>query len=255
MSINKLTSLFALAYNVISSIAWRPSASFRPLDVTAIILNKNYYSNLHKLVQSFVDVGIPYANVHIIDLASSNPATLRTYSSLSKKGVNIIQESDLSYGPWILWRDKRLSHLLIKPHSILLVSDSDIFLPDDIPRDWLVQLFYCLKRNPFASKAALPLRIRDIDAPFKLRVIDHEIGLQKGLWRRLLSFPRGCTFQGTDTTIALYKPFRRFNYHSLRLGARYEVMHLPWYNKFLQSDEYSYYRSNRRENIGDWHKL
>lgn len=221
--------------------------------IKAFILNKNYYSTLDGLVDSFRGAGILVSNIYIVDLGSSSEKVFGKYSQLERSGVTILFKSDIPFGPWIVWRDRSIRRLFVYGAAPIIVTDSDIKMPESLPSDWLEILTKCLRVNPFALKCALPLRTSGITSAVADSVLSHETKLKSGRLNRWLSFPAGVNFQDTDTTIALYKPFPFFNYHSIRLALPYEVEHLTWYSEFLASEEYRFYLSQRLACIGDWH--
>ncbi len=216
------------------------------------VINKNYFSTLAPLVKAFKNAGIKYSNIYIIDMGSTSPATIREYTYLRSNGVRIITPSSLRFGPYTIW--KHFTFMAVKqwPYPFL-VTDSDICLPDSLPNDWLERLYDVLVRTPHILKTSLELDLNNIDCPRKNEVVLHESNLKAGLIRALLSLEAIGRFQGTDTTISLYKPFPYFSHLSIRLNKPYCALHLPWYTSFLSSNEYKFYSEKRDPHIGDWH--
>jgi len=96
--------------------------------------------------------------------------------------------------------------------------------------------------------------------PQRPQIVAHEQALIRHPAYRLLTAlllrrhpgRAACT---TDTTLALYRPARRFSTLSVRLPAPYALRHLPWYRDFVDSEQFRYYTAHKLALFGEWSSL
>jgi hypothetical protein len=250
---------------IVSSVFLSPLRrrhSSDPSTLQALILVRDLYSPLQSLVTAFERQGIPYGRIILVDTGSTAPACLAELQRLEALGCvwHRLPPEEQAYGPYAPWLSSALRRQLrASPHPFL-VTDVDLAFPASLPDDWLQQLFAALNTNRFALKTSLPLRTQDITVAQREHIVAHELGLMRHPAYRLLTslFLRrqpghaACT---TDTTLSLYRSPRQFSTLSVRLPVRYAMSHLPWYQAFIETEEYRYYTAHKLPLFGEWSSL
>ena len=241
---------------------WRPRYRFEPARLRAFILVRDLHSTLPALVAALRQQGLLAEHITLLDNGSSSPACLAVLENLKQQGCRWLKVSstEQGFGPYALWLSPILRRELQSDSYPFLVSDSDLACPTRLPADWLAELFKALNQHRFALKIALPLRTSDISVPQRAMIRAHERGLLRHPAYRLLSLlllrrHPGRAVCTTDTTLALYRPSRRFSTLSVRLPVRYALRHLPWYQPFVNSAEFRYYTSHKLSLFGEWSSL
>lgn len=192
---------------------------------TPIIINNfNRYTMLKDLVGCFEKRG--YGNIYIIDNNSTYPPLLEYYNTIPyhvfRLKENLGFMSFKKSGIYKMFRNK-----------YYVYTDSDIFLPDSCPDDFIEFFFNELKSHKYISKVGNALRIDDLPDcyKFKTQVLEWE----SKHWENNVGNDR--FIARIDTTIALYRP--NFMVGSLcpgnhlRIAGKYTAVHRPWY---LDSD-------------------
>ena len=244
---------------LISLSPFRPKWKYNASSVRVFLLVRDLYSQLHGLIDSFVAQGVPRSNIYILDSGTTSPECLAALAALVEQGICILELSSLEqqFGPYALWLSPRLWHLVKSSHYPYIVTDSDLTLSNLDDLSWLKEMFFVLNSCRFVSKVSLPLRTNDIDAAAKLSIVSHE----ESLYRRPLYKILTCLFCrdlpshaicATDTTLSLYRPGLFYSTFSIRLPFSLSIRHLPWYSKYTETDEFSYYKSRKFKVFGDW---
>ncbi len=257
---------------VLGRIAWitaslliaplRPRYRFDPARLQAFILVRDLYSPLEDLVAALSQQGLLAEHIILLDNGSSSPACLAVLEHLQRQGCRWLKvpSAEQGFGPYALWLSPVLRRQLQRDPYPFLVSDSDLACPNRLPAGWLPALFSALNQHRFALKIALPLRTSDISVPQRAMIRAHERSLLRHPAYRLLSLlllrrHPGRALCTTDTTLALYRPARRFSTFSVRLPVRYALRHLPWYQPFVISAEFRYYKTHKLSLFGEWSSL
>lgn len=247
------------------SVLLSPLRRHHPLDpsrLQALILVRDLHSTLQPLVAIFQDQGIPLARILLVDTGSTAPACLAELRRLETLGCqwHRLPPAEQAYGPYAPWLSRTLRRQLSASSHPYLLTDADLAFPPTLPADWLSQLHAALNAHRFALKASLPLRTDDITVADRERIVAHEQGLIRHpayrlLTRFLLRRHPGHAACTTDTTLSLYRPARHFSTLSVRLPAGYALRHLPWYQHFIESEEFRYYTAHKLPLFGEWSSL
>jgi hypothetical protein len=236
--------------------------SFDPNKLQALILVRDLHSCLQPLVEAFQRQGIPLSRIILVDTGSTAPACLTELGRMESLGCVWLRvpPTEQAFGPYAPWLSPALRRQLRgNPHPYL-VTDADLSFPPGVPDDWLQRLLGALNAHRFVLKASLPLRTDDITVADSERIVAHERGLMlhpayRLLTSFLLSSDPGHFACTTDTTLSLYRPARHFSTLSVRLPVRYALCHLPWYQEFLESEEFRYYTDHKLPLFGEWSSL
>lgn len=259
--VNTPLRILWIAWSVLLA-PWRRRVPFEPSRLQALILVRDLHSPLPSLVAAFQQQGIPLARITLVDTGSSAPACLAELGRLEALGCvwHRLAPAEQAFGPYAPWLSFGLSRQLRRNNEPFLVTDADLSFPDSIPSDWLEKLFAALNTHRFAAKTSLPLRTSDITVAQRERIVSHEQALMRHPAYRLLTTVLlwrhpghvACT---TDTTLSLYRPGRHFSTLSVRLPLPYALSHLPWYQTFIDTDEFQYYVSHKLSLFGEWSSL
>lgn len=209
-------------------------------------------------MESLHQQGIPDPSITLVDTGTTAPSCLDELQQLEALGCrwHRLPQSEQAFGPYALWLSPFLSRMIRSEAYPYLVTDADLAFPSAMPTNWLRELFAALNTHRFALKAALPLHIGDLTVAQRLQIVAHEQALIRHPAYRLLtalllhSHPgrAACT---TDTTLALYCPARHFSTLSVRLPTLYALRHLPWYQEFVDSEEFRYYATHKLALFGE----
>jgi len=257
-SLPSLCRVFAIfSYLLLSFL--RKRWVFDPQRIHVIILVRDLFSALPALIDAFLEQGVLANNIIILDLGSSALPCLDTLTSLEQFGCSWIRLStyDQSFGPYTPWLSSTVKRLVRSWRYPYVITDPDLFVPSQIPADWLSQLFETLCSKRFALKVALPLSIDKISVENSFSIISHERDLvnkwpYRLLTRLLLRDIPGAYVCPTDTTLAIYRPSCFFSTFSIRLSADYQVEHLPWDSDFCATPEFQYYKAHKLTAFGQW---
>jgi hypothetical protein len=234
----------------------------QPEQLQAFILVRDLYTPLQGLVKAFQQQGIPLGRITLVDTGSTAPACQAELQCLEALGCrwHRLPADEQAFGPYAPWLSPALRRQIRTSAFPYLVSDADLAFPAAMPADWLPDLFDALNAHRFALKAALPLRTGDLTVPQSPQIVAHEQALIRHPAYRLLTAlllrrhpgRAACT---TDTTLALYRPARHFSTLSVRLPAPFALHHLPWYQEFVDSEQFRYYTSHKLALFGEWSSL
>lgn len=230
-----------------------------PASVRVFILVRDLYSQLQGLVDSFLAQGVSKRNIYILNSGSSSPECLSVLAALEGYGVTVVELSNLEqrFGPYALWMSPRLRNFATSPSYPYIVTDSDLSLANIDVLNWLEELFSVLNSCRFVSKVSLPLLVADISVSARPSIIRHEQGLGRHpLYKTINSLLCRNSHSGyicpTDTTLSLYRPGLFYSTFSIRLSSSFSVRHMPWYSKYAESAEFTYYKSRKLATFGDW---
>jgi len=237
----------------------QPHWILNPKRIRALLLVRDLHSPLHLLMESLLQQGLLAEHILLVDTGSTNPGCLSALSALEKRGCRLINlsQQEQCFGPYAPWLSPTLRRQIRSWRYPYLVSDPDLAIPANIPSDWLAQLFNMLNKHRALTKAALPLSVNDITVENTAAIKAHEEDLIRQwpyrlMSRCLLGKSSKSAICATDTTLALYRPGKRFSTLSIRLSSRYAIKHLPWYESFCQTMEYKYYQKHKLNIFGQW---
>lgn len=241
---------------------WRRRYPCQPEQLQAFILVRDLHTPLQGLVAAFQQQGIPLGRITLVDTGSTAPACRAELQRLEALGCrwHRLPETEQAFGPYAPWLSPALRRQIRASAFPYLVSDADLAFPAAMPARWLPELFDALNAHRFALKAALPLHTGDLTVPQRPQIVAHEQALIRHPAYRLLTAlllrrhpgRAACT---TDTTLALYRPARHFSTLSVRLPAPYALRHLPWYQEFVDSEQFRYYTAHKLALFGEWSSL
>ena len=187
-----------------------------------------------------------YYNIHIIDNASTYPPLL----DYLKKVQYTVHYMDENLGYKVFWKSEAFKEYR---KDFYAVTDPDLLPIEDCPDNFMEIFYNNLKKFPFIKKCGFSLKIDDIpkDSIFKNDIVKWESQFQHSYIKKSNIF-----YAEIDTTFALYMPdcisestpFLR----AIRTGYPYQVRHLPWYRKSIDTDtEEDIYYSQHKTN-GWW---
>lgn len=206
-----------------------------------------------QMVQRLQSLGM--TNIILMDNGSTYGPFV-DYLSVIEGGVRVVGDG-ANHGPHHVCKD--LSLLATLP-DVFCITDPDIELGSNIPKDFVQQL-YNVTEGLRVGKAGLALEIADRDA---MIATDFKIGArtckiwewEAQFWERRVSD----TLDGdpiyradVDTTFAVYnkKYFRAENFFdAVRVAGRYTCRHLPWYRAtIVPREEAEWYRERTKHSF------
>lgn len=211
-------------------------------DIPIIINNFNRLEWLQKQIDWLFRVG--HTNIHIIDNLSTYPPLLKYY----QKVPATVYRLDKNVGHEALWRTHIFQRL---GQGYYVYTDPDVLPTKETPDDFLHYFFKTLERFPHMDKIGFGLKTDDIPDhyPMKKEVINWESSLLQQ------ELEPGLFHSKIDTTFALYRPgamFQRWD-TTIRCGAPYQLMHMPWYENHLQLNEESEYYKRNMSSSSSWY--
>ncbi len=189
-------------------------------EIPIFIISFNRLSYIKSLICSLEKIG--KRNIFIIDNNSSYPPLLEYYKTLPYK-VFYLNEN---MGHMVFWKSPLFEQYR---SNFYIVTDPDIELLTECPKDFVERFFKILKQNPFVKKVGFSLKIDDlpIQNPLTKKIISWEKKYYKCYKKTFDAY-----YAPIDTTFALYVPdsisSHRFG-EAFRTAYPYQVRHLPWY--------------------------
>ena len=236
----------------------RPVYDYDVTRILVFLLSRDLYSNLAPIIDKCTSAGVLSNNICILDLGTSSDECKAAYRSYQLRGINAVSvpKDSQAFGPYVAWLDKTIYEMLKANDYPYIVSDADLRFPATYPDDWLQRMFYLLNEQKLFTKVSLPLKVDDIDVENRSAIVRHESGLGSSLvyylLRLFVNVPSACRICQTDTTFSLYRPGLEFSTLSLRMESSYEILHMPWYKSFVDTQEYEFYQRNKRTEFGMW---
>lgn len=204
--------------------------------IPIIINNYNRLTFLRDLVDGLQQRG--YTNLYIIDNNSSYPPLLEYY----KTAPCTVFRLDQNLG----FRAFKLSGIYKRfRRQFYVYTDSDIYLPEACPDDFLQQFYRILVHAPYTTKVGCALRIDDLPDHYSQR--DRVRQWESQFWQHPIG--DDCYEAKIDTTFALYKPNTGIGVkrmaRNIRVAGPYACQHRPWYidSKNLDTEEQYYISS------------
>lgn len=164
-------------------------------------------------------------DVHVIDHASTWPAAIRWLHELGEGGRPVLRRRENAY-PWEVWEWGPFRDLMEHEPGPYIVTDPDVI--PAAPADWVDRLEDILRRSePDCVKVGLGLRNDNIPPARRAQVMEWEQHYWRDEWEP------GVFRANTDTTLALYRPWKEYPWFALgpalRTGPPYLAEHLAWY--------------------------
>ena len=212
-------------------------------DIPVFIISYDRLSCLEKLIGSLERTGI--SNIHIIDNASTYPPLLEYYS---KTPYDVIYVGE-NLGSRVFWKSDIFDKYR---NDFYVVTDSDLEMLDECPKDLIPFLFGVLKKFPFVRKVGVSLKIDDIPDD---SVLGNDVKQWESQFFKAPIKGANAFYASVDTTFAIYLPddlagdipFLR----AIRGAYPYQARHLPWYKRQGEISEEDEYYSAHRSN-GWW---
>lgn len=214
-------------------------------EVPIIINNYNRLTFLKDLLECLSKRG--YTNIHIIDNKSTYPPLLEYYDSC----------------PYTVYRLKENLGFLAFTKSGLykkfknkffVYTDSDIYLPDECPDDFIEYFYKELISHPYMAKVGNALRIDDLPDCYKLK--NKVIEWESRFWEKSIGNDRYIAV--IDTTLALHKPNfkvgKDYTGNRMRVAGKYTAVHQPWYVDSDNLNEEEQYYVNSTTQSTFWTK-
>jgi len=211
-------------------------------NIPILIVNYNQLKYMRVLIDSLMNLG--YTNIIIIDNKSTYPPLLDYYKTIAPKIK--IEYMGENHGHDVFFKNKELQDKYGKGYYA--VTDPDIILNENLPKDFLLHLIKVLDRNfKKITKAGFALDISDIPDYFPLK--DKVVKWESQFWEKEIS--ENVYRAYIDTTFALYKPEFIQNmittsfYEGIRVAGNYTAKHMGWYLDINNlTDEQVYYQKS-----------
>lgn len=212
-------------------------------NVPIIINNYNRLTYLKTLVEWLEKNG--YSNIIILDNNSTYTPLLEYYKSCKYKIIYLKQ----NLGYMALWKNDYFKEIKSKYY---VYTDPDVVPNQDCPKDLVYQLYKVLKDHPTIEKAGAALKMDDL--PLHYHMKSEVMKAEEPYWKKKIK--EDVYDAAVDTTFALYRPLAFGNAEECkgyRLGGKYVIHHLPWYeNTANPSEESLYYKNSIIKNTTVW---
>lgn len=215
-------------------------------NVPIIVNNFNRLTMLKDLIECFEKRG--YNNIFIIDNNSTYTPLLDYYDTINHHVFRL--KDNLGYMAF-----KRSGIYKRFRNMFYVYTDSDIYLPDDLPEDFVEKFYKELLSHKYLSKVGCALRIDDLPDSYSMK--ESVLEWESEYWKKPIGNDRYIAL--IDTTIALYKP----NYmvgslcpgRHMRVAGKYTAVHRPWYidSNNLDEEEKYYIASAKQSTF--WTKM
>ena len=238
----------ALARGEMQERRWREIPAIDPWQIPIFINARDRLGCLKQLLDWLRDAG--YANIHILDNASTYPPLLEYYAKLEEQGIRVWRLGT-NLGHTALWQSGILEKLDIRTPYVY--TDPDVLPVENCPKDFLAVLLGLLRKYPWLEKAGLGICYEDLtyfDASAKRE-------WEKNFYQ--VPVEEGVYFAPVDTTFALYRDARHYSVEAaVRTAGQLMCRHLPWYYDYehLPEDEQYYmaHANNSSTLKEDWCK-
>lgn len=210
-------------------------------DIPFIILNRDRLETTERLVGQLKVLG--YDNIFILDAESTYPPLLQYYDTC--KDFTLIHHHNRS-GHKALWTDGILKDLF-RQCSWVAVSDSDIELGQDTPKDFIQELIL-LAKDFRVYKVGLAIEYRDIENEYLKKIIQP---IESRYWYNRLPHHTWPVYNApVDTTMCIVRPDQPFIYDGIRVGGKMTCKHTDWYQDWSNlTEEQQYYMTHADERI------
>lgn len=212
-------------------------------NVPVIINNYNRLTYLKTLIEWLEKSG--YTNIIILDNNSTYPPLFDYYKTTRHKVVFL--KANLGY--MALWKSDYFNEIKSKYY---VYTDPDVVPNKDCPKDLVFQLYKVLKSHTYIEKAGAALKIDDLPEHYNMK--SEVIKAEEKYWSKEVS--TNVYDALVDTTFALYRPLAFGNAEECkgyRLGGKYSLHHLPWYENSSQlSEENQFYKNSIVKNTTVW---
>jgi hypothetical protein len=215
--------------------------------VPIIINSFNRLGSLRRLIGWLLRAG--YANLHIIDNASTYPPLLTFLTSLEQSRQATVTWLAENAGPRAVWRENLLDRLGIATEYVY--TDPDVVPIDACPRDLVGVLQSVLDDNPDVAAAGVGLRLDDLPDAYGHKA--QAIAWERQFW--ITPAAPGLFHALIDTTLALYRPSggHSWGHPTIRTGWPYLAAHEGWYlNHAAPSEEDLFYNRTVASGISHW---
>ncbi len=210
--------------------------------IPIIINNRNRYTYLLQVISWLEKNG--YANIYIIDNASTYPPLLDYYSATKYKVFRLKE----NIGHLALWQTGIIKQFV---NNYYIYTDPDILPIEECPGNVMEVFMQILKKHEEIEKVGFGLKIDDLPDYYahKKKVLDWEVQF----WEKPIE--KDLYDAHIDTTFALYRPFTDKGpaIKSYRTGGEYMARHLPWYEDSKNpTEENIYYKNHIKKGASHW---
>ncbi len=214
-------------------------------NIPLFIISYNRLSYIKDMINRLEEIGIK--KIIIIDNNSTYKPLLDYYESLNYEVIKL----DYNGGYKVFWTDPIFEKYR---RDFYMLSDPDLYIIDECPKDIVEVFFNYLEKYPFVNKVGCSLKIDDL--PKNSVFGDSVVNWEKKFYKTEIE--ENVYFAPIDTTLALYLPDNLFEPsrqdRSFRIGYPYQAKHLPWYRlKGDVTDEdifYSKHKTNGWWDVG-----
>ena len=207
-----------------------------------ILINHNRLVSIEKLCDQLLVLG--YTDIHIADMGSTYLELLSWYEHLrlfSSLGITVHNFENLGHkGIW--------NNGFIKSFDTewVCVSDSDIELSVDTPKDFIEQMITVAK-DYRVDKCGLAIKYKGLSNKYLANIVEP---IEAQYWKQKLVHHKHSVYNApVDTTMCVVRPKLPFQYEAVRL-ADWPIRHLDWYSDFSNlTEEEQFYMDTADEKI------
>lgn len=209
------------------------------MNIPCIIVNRDRLSTLRRLVIDLMNLG--YTNIHILDMASTYEPLLSWYRAQDIT----VHYSRENMGHKALWSPAIMK--LFKDHEWVFYTDGDIQLNEDTPKGFIEELI-SVAEYIGVDKVGLAIEYKDITNPVYKEIITP---IESRYWENKEQHPKYiCYNSPIDTTAAVVRTSKPFQYNAVRVAGSFTCRHIPWYANWDNMDEEElYYMEHADPNI------
>lgn len=251
----KLTSIIAHPFNskkrkkmrkefINTKNSFIPSPNFNAANIPVYIISYNRLSYVQQMIQWLEHYNLK--NIHIIDNNSSYPPLLKYLESLTYT----VYHMDKNYGHRVFWECGLFDNIIEK--SMYILSDPDIAPNDNLPSDFIYELYRILGEHPNITKVGFALTVHDLPNNKTTAVVKK---WEEKFWNTKLPDHLDIYLAPIDTTFALYRPgkLKEENFYSgIRVAGKFSAKHIPWYNTNIENEEDIFYKKSANKNSATW---
>lgn len=227
-------------------IAKKFSAKFKyyqnnPFKIPIVINNFNRLSTLKLMVAKLNNLG--YKNIFVIDNDSKYPPLLKYYDEA--KEFKLIKSENLGHRSVFISNNKLLRRIR---KSCFIYTDSDLILNENLPNNFVEEMFSTLLENNEVLKVGFSIEIDNVNIENTLN--EEKVKWERKYWKKPIGNDKYVA--SIDTTFALYRPILykaknsivRF-YRGIRIAGSFTCQHEPWYWDLNNlNEEQKYYIEN-----------
>lgn len=234
-------------FGIFKIVRHEPIMTFVADNLPVYIINFNRLSYLQKMIAMLEKYG--FRNIHIIDNSSTYPPMVE-YLKQTPYTVHYMQKN---YGHMVFFEVDEFKD--VRENEYYVLTDPDTIAVDACPQDFMDYFYQVLQQYPQFNKVGFSLKTDDLDNTSEANKL--VIKWEKLFYKHRLNHFKPYIYDAPiDTTFALYRPQKEWYskdfYKGIRIGAPYEVRHLPWYKDLQKLDDEDKFYVQNDCGSGNW---